>query len=369
MVAASPLKYGIFVMPMHDPAKPLARCFDEDLELAVQCDELGFIDFWVGEHHSSAYETITMPEIFLGKVLAVTKDLRVGPAPVCLQYHHPAHVASRLAFLDHLSHGRLNVCMGPGAIPTDNEVFGIDPDEVGPRISEAIDMILKIWTTDAPYDFPGTYWNVRLSENLNEEYHLGGLQKPLQQPHPPIFVPSMSAGSKGLQLAAAREFRPISHHMLHPDVLLASWKTYCEGAESAQLEADPANWCVGRNILVADSTDEARKLARNNSMSSCIQYIRDFTQEIAPRGLGMWKPYPEMSDEECNLDYFMDQVVIAGDPESVTEQLLELRERIGHFGTLVLTAHDWDDAERWRISLDLFAKEVVPRFNRAIGAN
>ena len=113
MSSSVALQYGMFVMPVHDPAKPLAQCYDEDLELALKCEELGFHDFWVGEHHSSTYENIVMPEIFLGKVLGLTKSIRVGAAPVCLQYHHPAHVASRLAFLDHLSHGRLNVCFRP----------------------------------------------------------------------------------------------------------------------------------------------------------------------------------------------------------------------------------------------------------------
>ena len=114
---------------------------------------------------------------------------------------------------------------------------------------------------------------------------------------------------------------------------------------------------------------EARELARNNSLGNCIQYICDLTQRIAPQGLGLWKPRPEMTDDECNLDYFMDEVVIAGDPERVTELLLELRDQVGAFGSLVLTAHDWDDAERWRVSQELFAREVVPRFNRAIGAS
>jgi limonene 1,2-monooxygenase len=124
MSDVQPLRLGIFVMPIHDRAKPLAQCIDEDLELAVRCEELGFDEFWVGEHHSSSVENIVMPEIFLAKVLGLTKRIRIGPAPVCLQYHHPAHVAGRLAFLDHMSHGRLNVCFGPGAIPTDMEVFG-----------------------------------------------------------------------------------------------------------------------------------------------------------------------------------------------------------------------------------------------------
>ena len=65
----------------------------------------------------------------------------------------------------------------------------------------------------------------------------------------------------------------------------------------------------------------------------------------------------------------MDDVIIAGDPDHVTGQLLQLREEIGPFGTLVLTAHDWDDRDQWIHSLELFAREVVPKFNRAIGAN
>ncbi len=98
----------MFLMPIHDPTKPLAKCLDENFELAVKCEELGFDDFWVGEHYSSSVENIVMPEIFLAKVLDLTKRIRIGPAAVCLQYHHPVHVAGRLAFLDHLSHGRLN---------------------------------------------------------------------------------------------------------------------------------------------------------------------------------------------------------------------------------------------------------------------
>ena len=362
------LRYGMFVMPIHDPKKPLAQCFDEDLELALKCEELGFNDFWVGEHHSSTYQNIVMPEIFLGKVLGMTKSIRVGAAPVCLQYHHPAHVASRLAFLDHLSHGRLNVCFGPGAIPSDMEIYGIDPKDTGARVAEAIDMILKIWSSDPPYQIDGRFWNVRLRDTVDQETGIGVLHKPLQRPTPPIFVPSISRASAGLKAAAARGFRPISHHMLHPEVLVDQWKTYAAGAASADRQADAADWCVSRNILVADSTAKARKLGRTNSLGACIQYILDLTSRISGSGLKMWKPDPEMSDDDCNLDYFLDEVIIAGDPDDVTNQLLELRERIGAFGTLVLVAHDWDDRDFWIRSLELFTREVVPRLNRAIEA-
>lgn len=159
MNPSPPIRLGMFVMPIHNRTKSLAQCLDEDLELAVLCDELGFDDFWVGEHHSSSVENIVMPEIFLAKVLGLTKRIRVGPAPVCLQYHHPVHVAGRLAFLDHLSHGRLNVCFGPRAIPTDMEIFGVQPADTGARVTESIDMIMQLWEGKVPVDLQGRFWD------------------------------------------------------------------------------------------------------------------------------------------------------------------------------------------------------------------
>jgi len=364
----SPMKYDMFVMPIHDPTKPPAQCYDEDLELAVKTEELGFGCFWVGEHHSSTYENIVMPEIFLGKVLGVTKTIRLGPAPVCLQYHNPVHIAGRLAFLDHLSHGRLNVCFGPGAVVSDLETFAIDPRESGARVVEAIDMILKIWTSDPPYQIDGNFWNLSLCDNINDDFGIGQLPKPLQQPYPSIYVPVMNRGTPGLHAAAARGFLPISHHMLHTEVLIDQWKTYREGAESAGRTAQPGDWSVSRNILVADSTEEARKLARENSVGKTIQYVLGVTGRYAPTGLDIFKRNADMTDAECNMDYFMDEVIIAGDPDTVTQRLLELYEQVGGFGTLVVVAHDWDDRSHHLRSLDLIATEVVPAVNRAIGA-
>jgi alkanesulfonate monooxygenase SsuD/methylene tetrahydromethanopterin reductase-like flavin-dependent oxidoreductase (luciferase family) len=366
MSTAPPLRLGMFVMPIHNPSKPLVQCIDEDLELAVQCEELGFHDFWVGEHHSSNVENIVMPEIFLARVLGLTARLRLGPAPVCLQYHHPAHVAGRLAFLDHMSRGRLNVCFGPGAIPTDMEVFGARPSESAARVAESIDIILRLWTGELPIDIEGRFWNVKMKDNLNPQFGVGHLHRPFQQPHPPIHVPSISRASAGLEKAAERGFRFISHHMIHRSALRAQWLTYSRAAKAAGRAATPSDWAVARNVFVADSTSDARRLARSNSLGSCIQYILDLTRAIAPTGVAMWKRDGQQADSECTLDYFMDDVVIAGDPEHVTSQLLALRAEIGPFGTLVLTAHDWDDRDRWTRSLDLFAREVVPAFQKAI---
>ena len=110
--AAQTIRCGMFIMPFHPPQKNVAQCYDEDLELIVEAEELGFDEFWIGEHHTMKYENIVMPEIFIGRALGETRRIRLGPAPVCLQQHNPAHVACRLAMLDHLSKGRLNLCFG-----------------------------------------------------------------------------------------------------------------------------------------------------------------------------------------------------------------------------------------------------------------
>ncbi|MFN8007332.1 MAG: LLM class flavin-dependent oxidoreductase [Terriglobia bacterium] len=358
------LRYGMFLMPIHNPAKPLAQCYDEDLELIVQCERLGFSEFWCGEHHSSLYENIVMPEIFLAKALGLTRSIRLGPAPVCLQYHHPVDVASRLAFLDHLSHGRLGVCFGVGAVPTDMELYGVDPKQSGAMMMEAIDIILRLWASDPPYEVRGKFWNVDLKDHVTRELGIGFIHKPFQRPHPPIAIPCINRDSGSMKMAGARGFLPFSHHMASVSTLQNHWQTYSSAARNSGHEPQPSDWKVTRNIFVADSTEEARRLIRENSLMRCIRYILDLTQRWGD--LAIWKRDPDMPNSECNLDYFLNEVVIAGDPDEVTRQILELREQIGPFGTLVMVAHDWDDRERWLHSMELFAAEVMPALNRKV---
>ena len=118
-------------------------------------------------------------------------------------------------------------------------------------------------------------------------------------------------------------------------------------------------------MFVAEDGDEARKKARANSLGWCIDYILQLTQYGAGN-LDMWKPDKTMTDDECNLDYFMDNIVIAGDPDEVTSAILDLYDDLGGFGTFVAVAHDWDDKVSWLKSLDLFAGSVMPAVERAL---
>src|SRR3954462_6376886 len=120
------INYGMFIMPFHPPAKPLAQSYDEDLALIVRAEELGFSEFWIGEHHTMKYENIVMPEIFIARALGETRRSRRAPAPVCPNQDPPARVASSLAFLDPPSKGRLNLSFGAGSVTADQELYGAD---------------------------------------------------------------------------------------------------------------------------------------------------------------------------------------------------------------------------------------------------
>ena len=234
------------------------------------------------------------------------------------------------------------------------EIYGVDPKDSGRRVSEAIEAILQIWTSEPPYAFDGEFWKFQLSEHLDSEMGLGTLHKPLQKPYPPVMVPCITRDSKGVMKAAVKGFFPISHHMVSTGALDNHWSTYSAGAEASGRQISRRNWRISRNVYLAQTTGEARDTARSNSLGQCIEYILELSRR-GP-GLEIWKRDANMTDAECNLDYFMDEVIVAGDPDEVTRQLIALRDLLGDFGTLVLVAHDWDDKQRWLESLELFAR-------------
>ncbi len=360
----SQIDYGMFIMPFHPPSKPLAQGYDEDLELVVLAEELGFKEFWIGEHHTMKYETIVMPEIFIARALGETSHIRLGPAPVCLNQHHPAHVASRLAFLDHLAKGRLNLCFGNGSVTADQELYGVDPKEGGAMALEAIDVILKLWSTDPPYEHNGRFWQFKLRDSVDPECLIGFIHRPYQQPHPPISMPGMSRDSYSMKFAGQRGYQPFAHCLVAGNVVADMWQTYAKAAQDAGRIPQPSDFKVTRSIFLADTTQEAVARARSNSLGQNYEYIGG----LFDKGLGrrIYKRDLDMPNSECNLDFLMNEQIIAGDVDEVLRRLLQLIEETGTFGTLVLMSYDWDDKASWVRSMELFARELMPALNKAV---
>jgi alkanesulfonate monooxygenase SsuD/methylene tetrahydromethanopterin reductase-like flavin-dependent oxidoreductase (luciferase family) len=358
------IRSGIFIMPFHPPAKPVSQCYDEDLELAVRAEQLGFDEFWVGEHHTMQFEPIVMPELFIARALAETKSIRFGPAPVCLNQHHPAHVAGRISALDHLSKGRINLCVGAGSVTADQELFGADPKNGPAMVEESLDMILKLWSSEPPYELSGKFWNISLKKTVDEETRIGYIPKPYQKPHPPIVMPGMSRNSATMTLAGARGYAPFAHCLVTANVLADIWKTYATSAQGAGREPNRSDYRIARSIFLADTTAEAVKRARTNSVGKNYEYIG----RLFDKGLGrkMYKRDLAMSDADCNLDYLFTEQIIAGDVPTVLDRLLRMVEETGRFGTLVMMSYDWDDKPSWIRSLELFSRELMPALNKAL---
>ena len=171
--------------------------------------------------------------------------------------------------------------------------------------------------------------------------------------------------STGTKIAGQKDYCPFSHHMVANNVLTNHWETYTAGAQSAGREPDRQKWKISRNIFVAETTAEAREKARNLSLGKCLEFIMKCT-DLGP-GRKLWKRDLDMPDSECTLDYLMEEQVIAGDPDDCVRQLHRMMEETGEFGTLIMTAHDWDDRESWITSLELFAREVMPKLNKSLG--
>lgn len=358
------IEYGMFIMPYHAPDKPLAQGYDEDLELIVRAEELGFKEFWIGEHHTMKYETIVMPEIFIARALGETSRIRMGPAPVCLNQHHPAHVASRLAFLDHLSKGRLNICFGNGSVTADQELYSVDPKDGGAMVHEAMDVILDLWSHDPPYSHKGRFWQFELKKTVDSECLIGYIHRPYQLPHPPIALPGTSRNSYTMKIAGQRGYQPFAHCLVAGNVVADQWQTYAAAATEVGRTPRRSDFKVARSIFLADTTAEAVKRVRTNSLGRNYEYIGG----LFDKGLGrrIYKRDLDMPDSQCNLDYLMTEQIIAGDVDEVLRRLLQLVEETGEFGTLVLMSYDWDDKASWVHSMELFAKELMPALNRAV---
>jgi alkanesulfonate monooxygenase SsuD/methylene tetrahydromethanopterin reductase-like flavin-dependent oxidoreductase (luciferase family) len=130
------------------------------------------------------------------------------------------------------------------------------------------------------------------------------------------------------------------------------------------------NWKIARTVFLADTTLEAENRARKNTAAIAHKYLARAIQR-GP-GLGVMKRDLESPDSEVDMDYFMKELIIAGDVDTVLERLLGLWEETGPFGTLVMMEFDWvddDDKRAWLHSTELFSRELLPRFNKAVGAN
>ena len=361
------MKLGLFLMPLHYPDRPHAETYREDLELVEYADSLGYAEAWIGEHFNLPWENMPSPELFIARALGVTRQMRFGTGVSLLGFHHPAHVALRMAQLDHMSLGRVYLGIGSGGGGADSEMFGVDEEEgsARERMAESIDVILKIWKGQ-PFEHQGQFYKSSLIEpqpELRRGFHM----KPYQQPHPPIAVAGSSPYSSTLEMVGEKGWIPMSSSFLHEAYLPSHREVFERGARRGGMPDPTSEWRIAREVYVADDGQKARDEALNGPLG---KFFVDYWIPLfggGARGLQGLKPDPEIPDETITPEYMLENLWIVGDPEECAHRIRQMHADVGGFGTLLLMCHDWvQDRPKWFRSLDLMANEVLPLVERAV---
>jgi alkanesulfonate monooxygenase SsuD/methylene tetrahydromethanopterin reductase-like flavin-dependent oxidoreductase (luciferase family) len=356
-------------MPLHPLGRTWAETLKEDRDAVILADQLGFHDAFIGEHLTDQHENITNSLLFLATLISDTRQIRLATGTTNLSQQHPVLVAANSAMFDHLSAGRFILGISPGALTSDAEALGILGEDRNKMFAEAIDVILKVWETEPPYDIdlPDNRFKVTTATTMDRDFGVGFLPKPLQQPRPEIVGTVVAPFSKGVIAMGARDFHPLSANFLLPQWVATHWPNYVQGKESVGAAADPADWRVARTVFVADDDAVAADYGRDNPNSPYRFYYSQMLKKMRKLGrLELFKTRRDQPDDEVTLDYILDKLVITGTPASVTEQILALRSEVGDFGELVYAGLDWVDPRLARRSMELMAQKVMPDVNAAL---
>ncbi len=361
------MKLGMFMHPIHDFKRGYHTLLLEDMEVIKCADALHFDEVWLGEHFALPSEPIQSPLMLFAALIPETQHVTFGAGVLCLPYQHPAIVAGQVAQFDHMCEGRFLMGIGPGATPPDFEMFKIEDADRMAMVEESIDMIHGIWTSEPPYEFHGKYWDFTIKNNVLPDLGVGAMGKPYQTPYPPVMLPAMSRNSASMRMAARRDWLTISANFVPQDVLKGHWRDHVDECEKLGKTPDPSKWRAGRTLLVTETDAEARAYLEqpNNALWWYFHYIIGLTSHGG--FVHMLKVDPDMPDSDVTEQYCIDNIVIAGSPETVVDRLVEFREDVGPFETLIISHHDWVDKPLWRRHMELVATEVMPRFRDAIG--
>jgi limonene 1,2-monooxygenase len=342
------LKFGIFLAPFHRVGENPTLSMDRDMELIEWMDHLGYDEVWVGEHHSAGWETIASPEVFIAAAAQRTRHIMLGSGVTSLPYHHPLMVANRFVQLDHMTRGRTMLGCGPGALPSDAYMMGIEPVTQRPRMDEALDAIMRLLRCEEPVTMKTDWFELR-----EARLHLA----PYTDPHFPIAVAStitpfgvMSAAKHGLGVLSIGAGLPGG-----PEALAGQWKIGEETAAKHGQTMDRKKWRVVVNTHVSDDDEGALRDVAKGERRETVSYFEET----------LGRP-PGRSDDPLREGVKMGTTLV-GSPDTVVRGIQRLQEYSGGgFGGVLFRAHEWANREQTLRSYELFARYVMPRFQGSL---
>jgi limonene 1,2-monooxygenase len=333
--------------PFHPAGENPTLALERDLDLIVHLDKLGYDEAWIGEHHSAGTEIIACPEIFIATAAERTRHIKLGTGVTSVAYHNPYMVAERAVLLDHLTRGRFMLGLGPGSLPTDAIMLGLDPTETRPLLEEGLDVIMKLLRADDPVTSQTTAWNL-----VDARLHL----RPYSDPLFDVAVPAVASPS-GPRLAGRYGIGLLSIGATQSegfDLLGLHWDVMEERAAKFQTVADRDQWRLVGMMHIAETKEQAYK-----NVEFGIEHWFNYFQKVAA--------FPQMAVGGDNVREMIDFVNESGlgsigTADMACEQIERLTKQSGGFGSYLQLAHEWANPVATHRSYELIAQRVMPEF-------
>ena len=341
------LRFGGFLAPHHPIGEHPMLQYRRDLDLVEQLDKLGFDEFWCGEHHSTGWEVIPSPEMFLAAAGERSHRIKLGTGVLSLPYHHPFHVADRIVQLDLMTGGRAILGTGPGALPSDAKMLGIDPIVLRDRQDEAIGVVKRLLSGER-FSYSSDWFTL-----VDARLQMLPMQAEL-----PMAVASMISPS-GPELAGKYGVGLFSiGSMLEAGIaaMPTQWSFVEEAAARHGQRVDRSDWRVLMNWHIAETREEARQQA--------IAGLHRWHNEYAVATLN-----PETGIGYASPEETLDALggpggsVVVGTPDDLVARIRELYELSGGFGCVIGFVNDWAIPDYITRSWDMVARYVIPEVN------
>ena len=343
------MRFGVILAPHHPIGESPTLQLQSDLKLASHLDELGYDEFWCGEHHSTGWEVIASPEIFLAAAAERTQRIKLGTGVISLPYHHPFMVAQRLVQLAHQSRGRLIFGSGPGALPSDAHTLGLDPMLLRDRQDEAMGVIRKLFEGEERFSYESDWFKLR-----DAKLHLKPLQKNME------FAVASQVSPSGMTLAGKHQAGGLSIGAMVAEgmrSLPTQWSFAEESAAKHGNSVDRKNWRIVMNWHIAETRKEARLQAREG----LLRHNNDYS--VATLNPDEGTIYKSPDDAVDGVAFSENSTAVIGTPDDLIAKIKEMISITGGFGCVIGFAHDWANRENTLKSWDLVARYVIPEIN------
>ncbi len=343
------LNFGAFLAPHHPIGEHPMLQFQRDLDFVEHLDKLGFNEFWCGEHHSTGWEMIASPEMFLAAAGQRSHRINLGTGVVSLPYHHPFNVAQRMVQLDHMTGGRAIFGSGPGALPSDAYTLGIDPMTQRDRQDEAIGVIRRLLAGEDRFDYECEWFTMK-----DAKLQLLPLQEEM-----PFAVASMISPS-GMTLAGKHRTGVLSIGSMSTAGLQALPTQWSFAEDSAAKHGNTVNRKDWR-IVMSWHLAETRAKAKEQAKDGLYRWHNEYTVGTLMRPGATAFETPDSAVEE--MAYAEEAAAVIGTPDDLIESITKMIDLTGGFGTVIGFVHDWANPKDTFNSWDLVARYVVPEIN------